>query len=417
MQTNQPSRYRNPSRFSRYALAVAALAVLQAPLSQPVSAGTEITKQNFRLAAQQVPQNAPTGVGQAIDIPKIQLAIILDTSNSMDGLIDQTRNQLWQVVNQFSTARQNGVTPILEIALFEYGNDSNAENAGFVRMFNQFTRELDQVSAGLFSLTTNGGSEYCGYAIETVVNKLQWSRSDSDIKTIFIAGNESFAQGPVSFHEAVRLAGQQGITVNTIHAGSHQEGINDGWQTAAVLAGGDYMSIDADQQVVHVVAPQDARIAELNAKLNQTYVPYGSKGAENAQRQMEQDELSSDISAGLLSQRAVSKSSSFYNNANWDLVDALNEGEVDEEELVAIEDTQLPEPMQGLSAQQKVDYVQQKATQRKQIKQEISALSRMRNSYVAEAKREQVAASPSVSDALTNAVKKQARQKNFVFAK
>jgi len=417
MQTNQTSRHQNQSCLSRYSLAVAVLAVLQAPLSQPLSAGTEITKQNFQLAPQQAPQNSPTVAGQTMDTPKIQLAIILDTSNSMDGLIDQTRNQLWQVVNQFSTARQNGISPILEIALFEYGNDSNAESAGFVRMFSQFTRELDQVSAGLFSLTTNGGSEYCGYAIETVVNKLQWSRSDSDIKTIFIAGNESFAQGPVSFHEAVRLAGQQGITVNTIHAGSHQEGINDGWQTAAVLAGGDYMSIDADQQVVHVVAPQDARIAELNAELNQTYVPYGSKGAENAQRQMEQDELSSDISAGLLSQRAVSKSSSFYNNANWDLVDALNEGEVDEKELVVIEDTQLPEPMQGLSAQQKVDYVQEKATQRKIIKQEISALSRLRAAFVAEAKREQVAASPSVSDALTSAVKKQARQKNFVFAK
>jgi len=417
MQTRQSSRYQTPSRFSRYALAVAVLAVLQAPLSQPVSAGNEITRQSLQLATQQAPQNSPTVAGQTIDIPKIQLAIILDTSNSMDGLIDQTRNQLWQVVNQFSTARQNGISPILEIALFEYGNDSNVESAGFVRMFSQFTRELDQVSAGLFSLTTNGGNEYCGYAIETVVNNLQWSRSDSDIKTIFIAGNESFAQGPVSFHEAVRLAGQQGITVNTIHAGSHQEGINDGWQRAAVLAGGNYMSIDADQQVVHVVAPQDARIAELNAELNQTYVPYGSKGAENAQRQMEQDELSSDISAGLLSQRAVSKSSSFYNNSNWDLVDALNEGEVDEEELVVIEDTQLPELMQGLSAQQKVDYVQEKATQRKIIKQEISELSRLRADYVTEVKREQLAASPSVSDALTSAVKKQARQKNFVFAK
>jgi len=183
-----------------------------------------------------------------------------------------------------------------------------------------------------------------------------------------------------------------------------------------VLAGGDYMSIDADQQVVHIEAPQDARIAELNAELNKTYVPYGSKGAENAQRQMEQDELSSDISAGLLSQRAVSKSSSFYNNANWDLVDALNEGEVDEEELVAIEDTQLPEPMQGLSEQQKVDYVLQKSARRNQIKQEISDLSRLRADFVAQAKSEQAAAAPSMSDALTGAVRKQARQKNFIFA-
>ena len=273
------------------------------------------------------------------------------------------------------------------------------------------------MSAGLFSLSTNGGSEYCGFAIETVVNKLQWSRSDSDIKIVFIAGNESFAQGPVSYREAVRLASRQGITINTIHAGTHREGIDDGWQTAALLAGGDYMSIDADQQVVHIVAPQDVAIAELNAKLNQTYVPYGSEGADNARRQKEQDELSSGISAGLLAQRAASKSLSFYNNSNWDLVDALNAGEVDEEALVAIEEAQLPEPMQGLSAQQKVDYVQEKAVRREIIKQEISTLSRQRAAFVAAAKREQLAASPSISDALTSAVKKQARQKNFVFAK
>ena len=71
------------------------------------------------------------------------------------------------------------------------------------------------------------------------------------------------------------------------------------------------MSIDADQQVVHIVAPQDVAIAELNANLNQTYVPYGSEGVDNARRQTEQDELSSEISTGLLAQRAASKSLSF----------------------------------------------------------------------------------------------------------
>lgn len=55
--------------------------------------------------------------------PKIQLAILLDTSNSMDGLIDQARNQLWQVVNEFLEAKKNGLDPRLEVAIFEYGND------------------------------------------------------------------------------------------------------------------------------------------------------------------------------------------------------------------------------------------------------------------------------------------------------
>ncbi len=352
-----------------------------------------------------------------IEPPKIQLAILLDTSSSMEGLIEQTRNQLWQVVNEFSTAKQNGLTPVLEVALFEYGNDGNPKSEGFVRRLNGFTRELDRVSEGLFSLTTNGGNEYCGFAIRTAVNSLQWSRSDTDIKTIFIAGNEPFTQGPISYKDAVRLAAQQGITINTIHAGGHQAGIQGGWQSGALLAGGDYMSIDANQKVVHVVAPQDTRIAELNAKLNETYIPYGSQGAVSAERQREQDAQSSNISTALLAKRVKSKSSSFYSNARWDLVDAMNEGEVGEEELVQMEDAALPAPMQGLSDKEKKEYVLGKAGERKKIKLEISELSASRDTYVAEKKREQVAAAPSMSDALTSAIKEQARQKNFKFGK
>jgi len=389
-----------------------AVALMFAVASAPVPATELSNHQPLPLAVQQSSQVAST----AIKRPKIQLAIILDTSNSMDGLIEQTRNQLWQLVNEFSTARQNGVTPILEIALFEFGNSGISRDRGYVRMLNGFTRELDAVSQGLFSLTTNGGDEYCGYAIETAVEQLQWSHSDSDIKTIFIAGNESFAQGPVAYQHAITLAARQGISINTIHAGTHQEGIADGWQAGAMLAGGDYLSIDANQQVVHIEAPQDARINELNAKLNETYVPYGSQGADKAQRQLEQDQLSSDISVGLLAKRAQSKASAFYGNADWDLVDALKDGEVAEEQIAEMEEAALPEPMQGLSAQQKLDYLQQKQSERESIREEILELSETRASYVAEKKLEQAAAAPSVSDALSGAIRKQAQQKNFSFA-
>jgi hypothetical protein len=415
MQSKQISTNQTSVRFFRKSLGLAILTILMAPLSLPVSASSSASNLNDQASAQRISKNLPGTESQLFETPKIQLAILLDTSSSMDGLIDQTRNQLWQVVNEFSNARQNGVVPELEIALFEYGNDQNSPGAGYVRKLNNFTRELDQVSQGLFSLDTSGGSEYCGLAIETAINQLQWSRSNSDIKTIFIAGNESFAQGPVHYQQAIELARQQGISINTIHAGGHQQGIDSGWQSGAILAGGDYMSIDANQQVVHIEAPQDEKIAKLNAKLNETYLPYGSQGAEKAQLQVEQDALSSDISAGLLAKRAKSKSSSFYSNANWDLVDAMNDGDVDAEEMEAIKEVELPEAMRGLTAQQKLDYVEEKAEARESIKQEISELSRSRENFVAEAKRNQLAAAPSMSDALTGAIKKQAGQKNFTF--
>ncbi len=349
--------------------------------------------------------------------PRIQLAILLDTSNSMDGLIDQTRNQLWQVVNEFSSAKKNGVRPILEIALFEYGNNGLSRSSGYIRKLSGFTRELDKVSEALFSLTTNGGDEFCGYAIKSAIEQLQWSHSDRDVKSIFIAGNESFAQGPVDFREAARAAIESGIAINTIHAGDHQQGIDGNWQLGAQLAQGSYMSIDANRKVVHVEAPQDKRIAELNARLNETYLPYGEQGANKARRQMEQDAQSSSISPALLAKRAKSKSSSFYNNAGWDLVDAMNDGQVDEKGLVEMEEADLPAPMKGLSSGEKLGYVRRKAQERARIKQEIESLSESRATFVAEARRKQAAAPSSMGDALSNAIKQQAEQKQFEFEK
>jgi hypothetical protein len=392
------------------------LTLILASAALPVAATEAIDSRTVALPLpQQQDYAAQPALGQPVHRPRIQLAILLDTSNSMDGLIDQTRNQLWQVVNEFATARQDGVTPLLEIALFEYGNSGNARSSGYVRRLNGFTRELDAVSQGLYSLTTNGGDEYCGYAIERTLRELQWSQSASDIKTIFIAGNESFAQGPVRYQDAVQMARQYGISINTIHAGNHAAGVRDGWQAGALLAGGEYLSIDADQQVVHIEAPQDARINELNAQLNETYVPYGAQGAAKAQRQLQQDQMSNEISTGLLAKRAQSKASAFYGNSDWDLVDALRDGAVAEEQVAEMEDAALPAPMQGLSSRQKLDYLQQKQLERESIREEILELSESRSSYVAERKKEQAAADSSVADALTGAIRKQAGQKNFTF--
>ena len=43
--------------------------------------------------------------------PTVQIAILLDTSNSMDGLIDQAKTQLWNVVNEFVRAREGRPAP------------------------------------------------------------------------------------------------------------------------------------------------------------------------------------------------------------------------------------------------------------------------------------------------------------------
>ena len=106
-----------------------------------------------------------------------KVALLLDTSNSMDGLINQAKAQLWEIVNELSHAKCHGETPKLEIALYEYGNDKLSLREGYIHQILQFTSDLDEISERLFSLTTNGGSEFCGQVIQTSLNELDWGKN------------------------------------------------------------------------------------------------------------------------------------------------------------------------------------------------------------------------------------------------
>ena len=65
---------------------------------------------------------------------KIMLALLLDTSNSMDGLIEQAKSQLWRIVNELAAAKcDDGARPQIKIALYEYGNDNLPASEGYVR--------------------------------------------------------------------------------------------------------------------------------------------------------------------------------------------------------------------------------------------------------------------------------------------
>src|SRR5687768_16955605 len=108
----------------------------------------------------------------------IMMALLLDTSNSMDGLIDQAKSQLWKIVNEVAAAKSgDGKQPNIKIALYEYGNDGLSSNEGYIRQVSSLTEDLDVISEKLFSLSTNGGNEFCGEVIESSLNQLAWSSS------------------------------------------------------------------------------------------------------------------------------------------------------------------------------------------------------------------------------------------------
>lgn len=352
----------------------------------------------------------PTG-----ERPKIQMAILLDTSNSMDGLIDQARSQLWRIVNEFVSASREGRRPILEVALYEYGNSRLSASSGYIRKVLPFTTDLDRVSEELFALKTQGGSEYCGNVIQDALEELSWSAKGTDLKVVYIAGNEPFTQGPVDYRRAARAAIARGIMINTIHCGTFDEGIRGKWQDGAMLADGAYLAIDQDRKVAHIAAPQDAEIARLGAELNRTYVSYGSEGRKASARQEVQDGNASASGAGSAVARSVFKASRGYANPHWDLVDADDTGAVD---LAEVEEEALPEEMREMKPAERKAFVAKKRSERKRIQAEIRKLEEDRKAYVA--KKQAEAASEKKADTLDAAVikslRKQAIEKKFEFA-
>jgi len=343
--------------------------------------------------------------------PKIQIALLLDTSSSMDGLIDQARSQLWKIINELAVAKKGGKVPNLEVALFEYGKSSIPAGEGYLRMVTSFTHDLDKISAELYALSTNGGDEYCGLVIDTATRILHWDNDDNNLKLIFIAGNEPFDQGEFSYKQAVKNAKSKGIIVNTIFCGDRQTGIDSWWKDGADIAGGRYISIDQNIQVRTINAPQDAEITRLGLELNNTYISYGKAGIAKKKEQEKQDSNAMSKSESIAADRSISKASAHYDNSEWDIVDASTKGAVD---LKKMKKDQLPEEMRNMDPKEREEYVKQMEKKREVIKNKINKLNEERRLYIEKAEKENKSES-TLDSAIIKTVREQASKKNFEF--
>ena len=338
----------------------------------------------------------------------VKIALLLDTSNSMDGLINQAKAQLWDIVNEFTHAKcGNDTRPMLQIALYEYGNDNLSSREGYIRQVLGFSDDLDEISEKLFSLTTNGGEEYCGEVIQTSLKQLDWGKNADDLKMIFIAGNEPFTQGKLNYRDAAANAKEKDVIVNTIFCGNFQQGISTEWKSGASLTGGEYMAIDHNQQIVHINTPYDDVIIKLNSKLNNTYISYGAMGYEKKAQQSTQDLNAAELEEAVVVKRAVSKSSRLYKNSQWDLVDAVED---DEAVLSKLKDNDLPKELQGKSKSEIKAYVDDKKAEREKIQKEIQELNAKREAYIAQSQKEEKG---ELENAMLSAIKSQASKKNM----
>jgi hypothetical protein len=340
----------------------------------------------------------------------VQIALLLDTSNSMDGLIDQAKTQLWKIVNEMARSKREGKSINLNVALYEYGNDNLSPEQGYVRLVCPHTNDLDKISEELFKLKTYGGSEYCGTVISEAVKDLKWTKNNDELKIIFIAGNEPFNQGDVDFKSSCRNAISKGIIINTIYCGNFDEGKRTFWKEGADLADGKYMNIDQNQEITFIETPYDNELAELGQQLNDTYLGYGTFGKDYKKRQAEQDLNAANYSLTVMAERTLTKSGSQYKNEAWDIVDAEKEGKV---KVTEIPEDQLPEEMQKMSKEDRAAYVEKKAKEREKLQKKIEELNKKRTAYLAEKTSE--TKDNTLDAAMLKILREQASKKKYSF--
>lgn len=312
--------------------------------------------------------------------PKIQVAILLDVSGSMDGLIEQAKAQLWNMVSVMGKAQCNDKPAQIEIALYEYGRTTNSPADGYVKQLSAFTTDLDLLSKKLFSLTTNGGYEYCGQVIYTSLKELKWDASADNYKVIFIAGNEDFLQGSLLYTKACDEAKNKGVIVNTIYCGDRMQGIREHWNLSSECGNGSFSVINQNEKIEDIPTPYDSSIIALNDKLNGTYISYGVSGYEQKQMQESVDRMNYSANKSAAIKRATVKSNAkLYRNNSWDLVDAF----ADDEKFIDKLDRQtLPDSLRKKNVAELKKIVLVKKEQRSQLQNQIESISKKREDFI-----------------------------------
>jgi hypothetical protein len=339
----------------------------------------------------------------------VDVVLCLDTSGSMNGLLDSARRRLWAVVNDMAKLE---ATPTLRVAVYSYGNNSYDPARGWVRKETDLTTDLDEVHKRLHTLTiaSANSSELVARVTRDAVADLKWSADANALRLVFVCGNEQADQDTVvSLKDVAASARARGVVVNTIYCGPANHTDAAGWKEFATACDGKFANIEQNRTAAEEIAtPFDAEIAKLGVKINDTYLWYGANGRDGALKQLAGDQAAR---GGAAADRAATKAGRFYKNAEADLIDRVCADKTFD--LKKLKNEELPEEMRKLKPEDREAYVKKKATEREEIQKKVTDLTTRRALYVeAERKRQPTPpAEKALDEALREILRDQAGSK------
>ena len=250
------------------------------------------------------------------------------------------------------------------------------------------------------------------------ITNISWSQDNNVYKVVFLIGDappHMDYDDEVKFPQTLEMAKRKGIVVNAIQSGQQPQ-TAPVWQQIAALGGGRYFQVTNSGNAIAVSTPFDKKLSELASSLEQTRIFYGDA----KQRKIQAEKI--DASRKLekeLSEAALARRSTFNASisgkanflGNNELVDALTSGRVD---LDDIANEELPTGLKAMAPEEQKEFIQQQATRRDQLKQEIKKLSGSRQRYI-EAQIAPSTAKESLDEKIYSAIKDQAKEKGLIY--
>ena len=330
----------------------------------------------------QVPTPDTNPVQPLLAQHRIDLVFALDTTGSMGGLIEAAKEKIWSITSNLAAAQP---TPEIRIGLVAYRDRGD----NYVTLVHDLSTDIDSVYATLMELQAAGGGdgpESVNQALDDALNKISWSQDTNTYKVIFLVGDaEPHMDYPNErrYPQILADARKRQIRINTVQCGQ-DDATRVSWSEIARLGAGAYLQVDQSGSAVAISTPFDSKIAELSQALDETRLYYGS-ASERAHLQSKLEaakKLHAGASTASRARRAeynLSASGETNFLGENELVDAVNSGRV---ALDNIENDTLPGSLQAMAPADRKRLIEQKAEQRKILRQEIGKLSRKRSEYL-----------------------------------
>jgi Mg-chelatase subunit ChlD len=338
---------------------------------------------------------------------QIDLVFVLDSTGSMQGLIEGAKAKIWSIANSMTSLPSK---PKIRIGLLTYRDKADT----YITKLFDLTDDIDKVFADLKSFQADGGGdepESVNQAIDEAVNKMSWEKTNPKVyKVIFLVGDappHMDYQDDVKYPDTCKKAAESGIIINTIQCGNINNCENI-WRDIAKKSEGEYARIAQSGDVQVIATPFDAEINKLTEELNKTALAYGNKEA--------QIEVHSKLSLAEKSSSETKSDRAVYNsNSGGVVVQGKGElvADVDNKkvELSSIPKDELPEELRNKNKEEQGKYIAELSKKRKEINDKIAEQVKKRNEWLENEKKKNSKNKDSFDSKLEKTIQSQADKK------